>query len=115
MCCTSMPGGDRRPAWVATWCVLAIALAGGTASAQQAPASAAAVPLAVDDQGQPAADVPSLPEQEELTLPPAAPVKPAEAPQHRANVSWLLIVLGPLVAVAALMGLYWLILRRGAM
>lgn len=94
MCPTSDP--HRVP--LAAWCLLAVVLAGGVATAQESPT----VGNEPEVQAQP---VPTVR---------AAPAEPEQPPVKPIAVSRLLIVVGPLAAATALMGIYWLILRSGA-
>jgi hypothetical protein len=100
---TSIPIGIHLSAWAAVWCVLLIVLAGDAAAPQEVESTSPAVPNEDASQAPPLTQQPA----------PAEPPKKQEVTKP-AGVSRLLIVVGPLAAVAALMGLYWLILRQGA-
>ncbi len=90
---------DRRLAWAGAGCLLAVVLAGRAIAAPE-----------IDS---PAAPATMLPDTEPTdAVPPAPAAAPAQPPA--ADVSRPVVVIAPLVAVAALMGLYWLILRSGA-
>jgi hypothetical protein len=99
---------SRDTALAMAYVALVIAVAG--AAPPQKAIEAAAPGSEVSDQD--ASGSPALTQQ-----PPAqtSSEQPVETPSEHATVIRVLIVVGPLAAVVALMGLYWLILRRGAM